>query len=345
MVLLTGLGDVVNGLPVANALKAQDPSRRITWVAEPAPSQPLLHHPSVDEVIVFEKSRGARGVADLRRRMRGRSFDVTFNMMYYFKSVWPTVFSGAPRRIGFGRGRARDGVWLFSNERLPHRGWRHQQDLFLEFLDYLGLGGRPVEWKLTLTADERRAQAGLFGALDGRPVAAIVVASGKPVKDWPAERWAAVADALERDHGFQVMLLGGPSAREAAIASGIEARAEARVVRGLSRTVRELMWRVEGSQLVLAPDTGPLHLAHAFGVPVIGLYAHSNPWRVGPWGRYRDLIVDRFRDPGEPPDPSLFAARNRSMELITVEDVLEKVALARERYLGRKPPPPTPVGP
>jgi len=340
VVLLTGVGDVVNGLPVANALKARNPSCRITWVAEPAPSQVLLHHPAVDEVVVFEKSRGARGVVDLWKRMRGPRFDLTLNMMYYFKSVWPTLFSRAPRRIGYGPGRARDAVWLFSNEILPGRSWRHQQDIFLEFLEPLGLTGAPVAWRLTLGDDERAAQKAFFERFDGRPVAAIVVASGKPVKDWPAARWARVADALEEEHGFQVLLLGGPSPREAAIAGEIRETTRAGVVDGLSRTVRELMWKIEASQLVLAPDTGPLHIAHALGVPVIGLYAHSNPWRVGPWGRYHDLIVDRYRRPDEPPDPSIFASRDNAMELITVEDVLTRVEVARERYLGRATPPP-----
>ena len=70
IVLLSGIGDMVHGLPVAVALKRDRPSRRIVWVAEPAPAQVLEHHPAVDEVIVFRPERGLRGVYDLRKKFR-----------------------------------------------------------------------------------------------------------------------------------------------------------------------------------------------------------------------------------------------------------------------------------
>ena len=65
IVLLSGIGDVVHGLPVAVALKRDRPSRKIVWIAEPAAAQVLEHHPAVDEVIVFRPESGLRGVYDL----------------------------------------------------------------------------------------------------------------------------------------------------------------------------------------------------------------------------------------------------------------------------------------
>ncbi|MBX6364681.1 MAG: ADP-heptose--LPS heptosyltransferase I, partial [Gemmatimonadetes bacterium] len=70
IVLLTGLGDVVHGLPLVNALRRQDPTRHITWIAEPMPAQLLVGHPAVDDVVVYEKRRGAAGVRDLWRALR-----------------------------------------------------------------------------------------------------------------------------------------------------------------------------------------------------------------------------------------------------------------------------------
>ncbi|HEX8906697.1 MAG TPA: hypothetical protein VF771_17735, partial [Longimicrobiaceae bacterium] len=58
------------------------------------------------------------------------------------------------------------------------------------------------------------------------------------------------------------------------------------------------------------------------------------PWRVGPWRKYQDLWVDRYTEPGEPPDPSNFTAKLGRMEQITVDDVTERIARAMERYLG-----------
>src|SRR5205823_1858912 len=98
VVLLTGLGDVVHGLPIVNALKDADPSCHVTWVAEPMPSTILEHHPSVDAIVRFRRRDGWRGVTALRRDLRaaaravdgeGGAFDLTINLNIYFKSVWP----------------------------------------------------------------------------------------------------------------------------------------------------------------------------------------------------------------------------------------------------------------
>ncbi|CAN5237270.1 hypothetical protein BH23GEM4_BH23GEM4_15840 [soil metagenome] len=95
VVLLTGVGDVVHGLPVVNAIKAHAPACHLTWVVEPTPSAVLRHHPAVDEIVVYEKARSVSGVLDLRRRLRKQRFDVTLNFNVYFKSVWPTLFSAS----------------------------------------------------------------------------------------------------------------------------------------------------------------------------------------------------------------------------------------------------------
>jgi heptosyltransferase I len=332
IVLLTGLGDVVMGLPVANALRARFPAARITWVAEPTPSAALLHHPAIDDVIVYRKQRGWAGVRDLRRAMAARRFDVTLNLNVYFKSIWPTWFSRAPRRVGFDRDRARDGVWLFANDRLPARPRRHTLDMFLEFPEHLGVREPAVEWRLPITEEERRQQRAFFERLGERPVAAIVPASANARKDWLADRWAAVAGALEHDFGYRTLLVGGPGDRETAIAREISARTGGAPVWALGDGVRRLFWLLEGSDLVIAPDTGPVHVARAFEVPVIGLYGHTNPWRVGPYRKYQDLWVDRYTDAGETPDPGAFDPKWGRMEEITVEDVLDRVDRARERY-------------
>jgi heptosyltransferase I len=334
IVLLTGLGDVVHGLPVASALKRHRPDSRITWVVEPMPAPVVQDHPAVDEVVVFHKKEGTRGVRALYRELKGRGFDLTLNLNIYFKSIWPTVFSGAPVRLGFDRGRARDLTWLFATHHLPARPRAHTQDMFLEFLEVLGVPAEPLEWRLGPTPAERSAQRRFFERFQ-RPVATIVPASANEKKDWIPERWAEVIDGLERNHGFDTLIVGGPSARERRIVDAVLDAAEAAPTVALGDGIRPLLWRIDGSALVLAPDTGPLHIARALDVPVIGLYGHTNPWRVGPYRAYQDLWVDAYTDPDEGPDPSNFQPKRDRMERITAGDVLDRVAVAEERYLPR----------
>jgi heptosyltransferase I len=331
IVLLSGLGDVVHGLPLVNALKDDDPSRRITWVVEPMAAPLLAAHPSINRVVVYRKKEGIWGIRRLARELgEGGKIDLTLNLNVYTKSVWPTLLSRAQHRLGFDRRRAFEGVWLASNHHLEPRPRAHTADMFLEFAEHLGLSVERPEWRIALADEERTAQAEFFAAFEGRPVATIVPASATAKKDWPAERWARVADALAGDFGFRVVLAGGPGEREQRIAREIMERSSAEPVWALGDSIRRLTWILAASDLVLAPDTGPVHVARAFEVPVIGLYGHTNPWRVGPWRAFHDLWVDAYTD-GEP-DPSNFTPKLGRMERITVEDVLDRVQRARDRY-------------
>ena len=326
MVLLTGLGDVVHGLPVVNALKRAWPHCHITWVVEPMPAGILRPHPSVDEVIIFNKKAGWSGVKRLHAELRRRRFDLTLNFNIYFKSVFPTLLSRAPRRVGFDRGRARDGVWLFANEHLHANPRRHTQDMFLEFLDVLGVEREPMQWLIPITEPEMLEREAFFAPLADRPVVGIVGASANEKKDWPPSNYPALVDALVSDFNAHVILMGGPGERERRIARYITDHAQHAPVWALGDSIRRLTWLISGCRLIIAPDTGPVHIARALEVPVIGMYGHTNPWRVGPYRKYEDLWIDRYNDPGASADPSLFEPKHGRMELIEVEDVLEKVA-------------------
>lgn len=338
VVLLTGLGDVVNGLPLVNAIRDARPQSRITWVAEPMPASMLRGHTSIDRIVTYRRRDGIRGLLPLWRDLhRDVPIDTTLNLNVYFKSAWPTIFSRAPRRIGFGRDRAFEGVWLFSNERLPSVPRTHTADMFLEFARQLEIPVATPEWRIRFADDERAEQSRFFEGFDGRPVVTIIPASATHKKDWMAERWAMVADALERDFGFNVVLAGGPGEREQAIAHEITERSSARIHWGMSDSVRRLSWIIDGSDLVIAPDTGPVHIARALEVPVIGIYGHTNPWRVGPWRAYEDLWVDNYTEPGAQPNASDRSPKWDRMSTVTVEQVLAKVQHAVDHYdAGRR---------
>lgn len=333
IVLLTGIGDVVNGLPLVNAIRDAHPASRITWVVEPGPAPVLEGHPSIDRIVRYRRRDGIRGLAPLWRDLRaGEKIDVTLNLNVYFKSAWPTLFSRAPRRIGFGRDRAFEGVWLFSNERLPAVQRSHTADMFLEFAAHLDIPVPEPAWKIAFSRDELLEKSRLFEMLGPQPVAAIVPASATHKKDWTADRWATIADALERDFGFKVLLTGGPGDREQRIAHEIVKRSSAHIHWAMTDSVRRLMWVLGGSNIVIAPDTGPVHIARALGTPVIGLFGHTNPWRVGPWRAFEDLWVDNYTEPDEEPDPSNRTPKLGRMPTITVEQVLEKIQVAVDRY-------------
>jgi heptosyltransferase I len=331
IVMMSAVGDAVHVLPVITALKRFRPSSHITWVLQPGPATLVRGHPAVDDIILFDRSKGLQAFLDIRRALAARRFDVVINLQVYFKAGLVTSFTRAPVKLGFDRARARDMNGLFTNRKIPaHPEGQHVQDQYFEFLTALGVPFEPVTWNLGPWPSERAWQRDFFAPI-ARPVAAIVVATSKPQKDWLPERWADVVDRLTEEYDLQPVLVGGRSPRELHAESVIMAGARQRPISALGSGLRNLVGILDGSALVLAPDTGPLHMAVALERPVISLIGYTNPKRTGPYRRYHDLIVDAYGDPGEDYPLSMETRLDR-MPRITVADVMEKVAVWRHRY-------------
>ena len=325
VVMMSTVGNAVHTLPVVNSIRAHRPDARITWIMQPGSAALVQGHPAVDEIVVVDRKRGMGGFADLRRALAGRRFDVALNLQAYFKAGVATRLTGAPVRIGYDRARARDLTWLFSTHRLPPRPRGHVQDEFLEFLDYLGVPVR-LEWGLEPTAEEAARYAPLLPDALG-PTVAMVVGTTKPEKEWPAERYAALADRVAAELGGRTVLVGGRSPREEEAAAAIRAAASHAPLDLREWDLRRLAYLLTRADVLVSPDTGPLHMGVALRTPTVSLMGHTNPKRYGPYRRYHDLLVDAFGDPGEdyPVDAPNRAGR---MGRITVDQVMEKVALA-----------------
>ena len=331
IVMMSAVGDAVHVLPVINALKRRAPGVHITWVLQPGPATLVRGHRSVDDIVLFDRSRGWRAFMDVRRDVAARRFDLVIALQVYFKAGIVTSFTRAPIKLGFDRARARDMNWLFTNRKIPaHPEGQHVQDQYFEFLAEVGVPHEPVEWDLGPWPDERAAQHEFASRFD-RPVASIVVATSKPEKDWIPERWAEVADALWHDFGLQPVLVGGRSPREVAAERIILERASHRPYSALGSGLRKLVGIFDASSLVLSPDTGPLHMAVALDKPVVSLMGYTNPKRTGPYRRFHDLLIDAYGDPGED-YPISMENRPGRMPRISVRDVLERVERWRSAY-------------
>lgn len=330
MMLMSAAGDVVHALPLVTALKRQRPDCTVTWILQPVPATMVGGHPCVDEIIEFDRSLGARAFADVGSRLRKHEFDLLIDLQVYFKAGIVTALADATVKLGFDRKRARDLNWLFTNRKIPPHPIQHVQDQYIEFLEYLEVPYAPLEWNIGPWAAERAWQSEWIARFE-RPVAAIVVATSKPEKDWIPERWAAVCDALYNDFGLQPVLVGGRSARELDAERIIKERASVPVLSELGSGLRKLISILDASALVLAPDTGPLHMAVAMNRPVISLLGYTNPKRTGPYRRFHDLMIDAYADDGEEYVPTMENRPGR-MPRITVDDVLKSVEVWRQRY-------------
>lgn len=330
IVMMSAVGDAVHVMPIIHALKEFAPHSHITWVLQPGPATLVRGHPLVDDIVLFDRSKGWQAFLDVRRELASRRFDVVLGLQVYFKAGLITGFTQAPVKLGFDRARARDANWLFTTNRIaPHAG-QHVQDQYFEFLDALHVPHGAPEWTLGPWDESERAWQRAFLAQFDRPIAPIVVATSKPAKDWMPERWAEICHVLWHDYGLQPVLVGGRSPREVA-AEAIIMRDAPMAHSALGSGLRKLSAILDGAALALSPDTGPLHLAVALRTPVISLLGYTNPKRVGPYDWSRDLMIDAYGDPGED-YPLDMTYREDRMQRIGVDDVRAMLVRWRERY-------------
>ncbi len=340
LVRLSALGDVVLATALVATLRKNFPASRLTWVTSPGAFE-LLRGLEGVEFFVLPKPRRVGDYLAFRRAMRGKDFDVLLAAQASFRVNLVHALIPAQRKIGFDRRRARDGHRWFVSETILQRD-EHLADGFLAFAGALGVAPENYVRRTTVplaeedfTAAKQLQPAGRFVVLNP--------AASKAERNWPTERYAAVADHVARRTGWSVLLTGGPGAAERALADAVVARAQTPLVNLAGRTtVRQLTALLARAEALIAPDTGPVHLAGAVGTPVVGLYAVARSALTGPWVERR-YCVDKYAEAareflgakGEAPDWHQRVHHAGAMALISVDEVCAQFdRLVTERAAG-----------
>lgn len=290
---LSAIGDVTHVVPVINAIRRQYPQATITWIIGKLESRLLSELPGV-KFIVFDKKGGFREVLKLKRILKHRRFDVLLHMQVAARSNLLSVLVKAPVRIGWDKPRWRDRHQWFINQSVESVAEQHQVDAFLEFAKALDIPPEPPEWNLAISAENVDWASHTLG--DGPPILMISPCSSHPLRNWPADRYAEVADYAISKLGMRVVLTGGPSALELQTGQEIEfaMRNHAQNLIG-EDTISQSVALLKQATVLLSPDSGPAHIASAIGTPVIGLYAATPSKRSGPYNSL-DLCVDKYHE-------------------------------------------------
>lgn len=339
---LSALGDVTHVLPLVHTLRAAWPEVALAWVVGKGEHRLLEGLPGV-RFVEYDKRTGLQGMREVRRALRaiapGGRFDALLQMQVAARANLLSAFAPAVRRIGYDRARSKELHGLFVNERIPDRPGIHVLDAIGSFCEPLGLQPLPVRWTLPIYGDAVE-WAGAQWPDDGRPVLLVSPCSSHARRNWRAERHAAVADhAIAR--GWRVVLCGGRSALERETADAIVAAMHSPALDLVGKdTLKQLPALLARADLVMTPDSGPMHIANAMGTKVLGLHAASNPARSGPYSDRR-YCVDRYDDAarrylGKPASTLRWGTkieRDGVMDLVTVEDAIA----AFERYIADHP--------
>ncbi len=287
---LSALGDVTHVLPVVHTLKKHWPETRITWIIGRFAHKMVGDLPGV-EFIIFDKGKKLGAYADLKKQLIGRRFDVLLSMQVALRANLIIPLVSAKRKIGFDRARSKDCHGLFIGERIPQVGGQHVVDSFFGFLETAGLAEKLYDWSVPVPESGELFAEQHIGS-EGRYVI-ISPCSSHPLRNWRAELYGEVADYIQQK-GLRVVLCGGPSEEEAAVGREIERGMKTEPLNLIGKdTLKDFLALMSRADLLITPDSGPAHMANCVNLPVLGLYAASNPKRSGPYQSV-DLCVDAY---------------------------------------------------
>lgn len=330
---LSAIGDVCHTLAVVRSIQAHWPQTKITWIIGALEASLLGDIPGI-EFIIFDKKKGWAAFAALRRALRGRRFDALLDMQVALRASLVSLLIPSPLRIGFDRARAKDLQWLFTNQRIAARPREHVLDTLFGFAQVLGVSEKILRWDIPVSDAARTfAQQHLPGEQATLIISPCSSARVRNWRNWPAQRYAQVADYAMQRYGMRVLLTGGPTSLERDYGARIVQQAQHAPRNLIGQThLKQLLALLQRGTVLISPDSGPAHMATCVGIPVIGLYASSNPQRTGPYLSQR-WVVNKYpealrADSGKNVEEVSWGQRVRSphaMELIEVAEVVAKL--------------------
>lgn len=340
------LGDVVMATPALRRLRSALPGAFIGGLVRPGLDELLAGTDFFDEVHIA-RAQGIMGPKRVASQIRGRGYDTALLLTNSFSTALVTRLAFIPRRVGYDR----DGRGMLLTDRLaPERTARGgyapvpMVEYYLRAAEAV-LGeelksnraeehrGARLELAVTPEQDAAAERVLRAGGIDGaRPIALINPGANNEAKRWPADRFARVAASLAA-RGLDIAINGSPAERELAAEVGAETRRLAPVARiaelpALGITIGALKGVVRRAKVMLTNDTGPRHIAAAFGVPTVTLYGPTDPrWTTLPDdGVPRlDLPADPTLPPEELADDHPERCRISRIEVDTVLAAVEKV--------------------
>lgn len=328
---LSAVGDVVMMVPVVRALQRAYPHMQITWIIGRM-AYGLLEGLSGVDFIVINKPRSVASYLQCRQQLQQQSFDVLLAAQASLRAnlLYPLI--KAPIKIGFDATRSRDAHGLFVNHRIDFAR-EHLLDGFMRFAKMLGVTNTTLEWDLPIQEKEYDWARQQLSGKNGRWLAINPMAS-KRERDWLVDRYVNVIDQAAMRWGVNIVLTGGPSETEKAFSQAIAGKTKADCLLLTGKTTLKQMAALLASvDVLLAPDTGPVHIATAMGTPVVGLYAVAPAELSGPYLSW-DFIINKYPEAVKTflkEDPNTIAWGKRvhhhaAMGLISVDEVMSTLA-------------------
>ncbi|MDT0596440.1 glycosyltransferase family 9 protein [Glaciecola petra] len=341
---LSAIGDVCHAVAMLSAILEQKTKQKqdiaITWVIGKVEHQ-LVKHLSHDipnlRFVVYDKSAGKAAKKAVKDALADTEFDALFVMQVALRANLLSRVIKAKKRIGFDKARSKEGHSLFIDTRIKPRQHAHVLEGFMGFAETIGvdidsiLNDKPF-WHMPLLQDDLNWLKEELAQANIEKYVVISPAASKAERNWSPEGYAKVVEYIQQK-GLRVVLCGGPGPLDLEISQAIVKLTKQVDLNLVGKTTLTQMLAVlNKAQVVIAPDTGPAHMATTQGTPVVGLYAHSNPRRTGPYlsieqtvSVYDQLVIEQFGKPWQALPWGKRVKGDALMQKISTQAVIDKL--------------------
>lgn len=293
----SAVGDIVHTLPVLVRLRERYPDAQIDWFVTPENADLVCHHPALSNLVLFDRRRYARfgrewfatkGVVNLLRTLRRNRYDLVIDLHGQLRSALFTMATRAAARVGFEK--TREGAWLVYSHHIPLLAESvHAVDRYLWLGRVLGFEPGEPDFRIYVppTAEARVDELLVAHGLAGRPLALLVPGTVWQTKHWRVEGFAGVARHLLRRE-FAVVLGGAPKDRSRV--KEVAALCPAACDLAGQTTLAEMISLVRRAAVCVTNDSGSMHLATAFGRPLVSIFGPTSPVLTGPYRRMEAVV-------------------------------------------------------
>ncbi|PKL52025.1 MAG: lipopolysaccharide heptosyltransferase II [Nitrospira bacterium HGW-Nitrospira-1] len=318
----SSLGDIVHSLPFLNSLKTCFPKAEIHWVIAKGLEGLLECHPMVDRLIIINKdiwkklSRMTDTIKEVRQLLkdiRSERYDLAVDLQGLFRSGVITLATRAPVRIGFSE--AREGSRFFYNVKVKGGKDVHAVQRYMKIAGALGCDTEEILFPFPLCRSEMKNMEDIRSCI--KEYAVIVPGARWDTKIWDAGNFGRLASFLP----IQSVVIGGKA--DMAIAEKVVQASSGKALSLAGKTgLKELIEVMRHARLVISNDSGPMHIAAGFQVPVVAIFGPTSPVRTGPYGAGNIVIQS---DAACAPCFKKKCGDMRCMTGISVEMVYEKM--------------------
>lgn len=310
----SSLGDIIHSLPFLNAISNKFPKAKIDWVISDTFASVLDGHPNINRLWSLNLSdwkkpskafTTAAEILKLRKNLKAQNYDITIDLQGLLRSGLITSFTKSPVRVGFLE--ARECSTSFYTDKVEGGLNVHAVDRYLMIAEALGAPAEEASFNM-LYEDY---------PLPFSDYAVIVPGARWVSKIWPSENFGTLASLLP----IKTVIVG--SSADTALADIVEKHAMGNAVNLVGKTsLKELAGIIRNSRLMITNDSGPMHIASAFNVPVYALFGPTSPGLTGPYGKGHTILKTEIECA---PCFKRKCTDLRCLDAITLSDVLDAI--------------------